>query len=126
MSGRAEGMPPIDRLVHEPVRMALLSVLEGVAEADFPFLQRTLGLTQGNLSAHLSKLEAGGLVQVSKAFHGKTPRTTVAITDAGRAARQQHWQQLDALRALSAPSPTPAGQLARLRPAAGPTGPALA
>lgn len=91
----------IDKLVHEPVRMALLSILDGVAQADFAFLQRTLRLTQGNLSAHLSKLEAGGLIAVTKSFHGKTPRTTVGITDVGRAARARHWRQLHALRALS-------------------------
>lgn len=91
----------IDKLVHEPVRMALLSILDGVAEADFAFLQRTLLLSQGNLSAHLSKLEAGGLIAVTKSFQGKTPRTTVEITNAGRAARDRHWRQLDALRALS-------------------------
>ena len=103
-NGEAASEPPIgaiDKLVHEPVRMALLSILDGVAEADFAFLQRTLQLTQGNLSAHLSKLEAGGLVVIAKAFQGRTPRTTVQISDAGRAARAGHWQQLEALRALS-------------------------
>ncbi len=58
-----EGPLAIDRLVHEPVRMALLSVLDGVSQADFAFLQGALQLSQGNLSAHLSKLEAGGLVE---------------------------------------------------------------
>ncbi len=93
----------IDRLVHEPVRMALLSVLDGVAEADFAFLQRTLRLTQGNLSAHLTKLEGGGLVAVVKSFQGRTPRTTVQITQLGSEARDRHWRQLEALRALSGP-----------------------
>lgn len=103
MSDPDPGPLAIDKLVHEPVRMALLSVLDGVAEADFSFLQRTLQLTQGNLSAHLSRLEVGGLVTVTKSFKGRTPRTTVAITRAGRSARERHWQQLDALRALSTP-----------------------
>lgn len=104
MSDTDPGPLAIDKLVHEPVRMALLSVLDGVAEADFSFLQRTLQLTQGNLSSHLSKLEDGGLVTVTKSFKGRTPRTTAAITSTGRSARAQHWQQLDALRALSTPS----------------------
>ncbi len=103
MSSDDLGPLAINKLVHEPVRMALLSVLDGVAEADFSFLQRTLQLTQGNLSAHLSKLEAGGLVTVKKSFRGRTPRTTAAITSAGRSARERHWQQLDALRELSTP-----------------------
>jgi DNA-binding transcriptional ArsR family regulator len=101
MTAPGPGLPAIDRLVHEPVRMALLSVLDGVAEADFAFLQRTLRLTQGNLSAHLTKLEGGGLVVVTKSFQGRTPRTTVQITASGHDARVRHWSQLEALRALS-------------------------
>lgn len=106
MGNDDSGPLAIDKLVHEPVRMALLSVLDGVAEADFNFLQRTLQLTQGNLSAHLSKLELGGLVTVTKSFKGRTPRTTAAITSAGRSARERHWQQLEALRKLSIPPPS--------------------
>lgn len=100
-----EGPLAIDRLVHEPVRMALLSVLDGVRDAEFAFLQRALQLSQGNLSAHLSKLEAGGLVSVTKSFKGKTPRTSVAITPAGSQARVRHWKQLEALNALSGQGP---------------------
>lgn len=103
MTPTEPGPLDIDRLVHEPVRMAMLSVLDGVAEADFTFLQRTLRLTQGNLSAHLAKLEAGGLVVVTKSFQGRTPRTTVRISALGHEARDRHWRQLEALRALSGP-----------------------
>lgn len=91
----------IDRLVHEPARMAILSVLDGVADAEFVFLQRVLGLTKGNLSAHLSKLEAAGLVEAKKAFIERQPRTTLSITHLGRQARARHWAQLEALRGLS-------------------------
>ena len=52
----------IDRLVHEPARMAILSVLDGVADADFVFLQRVLGVTKGNLSAHLSMFNRDRMV----------------------------------------------------------------
>lgn len=97
MSTADSPLVAIDRLVHEPVRVALPSVPDGVAEADFSFLSRTLQLTGGNLSAHLAKLEAGGLVAVTKSFRDRRPRTTVAITAAGRTARAHHWQQLDAL-----------------------------
>jgi DNA-binding transcriptional ArsR family regulator len=93
----------IDRLVHEPARMAVLSVLDGVAEADFLFLQRILGLTKGNLSAHLSKLEAAGLITVAKAFVRNVPQTTLAITPLGRAARARHWEQLERMRDLGRP-----------------------
>ena len=93
----------VDRLVHEPARMAILSVLDGVAAADFMFLQRALGVTKGNLSAHLSKLEAGGLVTSSKAFEKATPRTTLSITAKGRRARAEHWRLLQRLRNLGSP-----------------------
>lgn len=94
----------IDRLVHEPARMAILSVLDGVADADFVFLQRVLGVTKGNLSAHLSKLEAAGLVTATKAFVKDVPRTTLAITADGRHARARHWAQLERMRNLGQPS----------------------
>ena len=93
----------IDRLVHEPARMGILSVLDGVAEADFLFLQRVLGLTKGNLSAHLAKLEAAGLVTARKAFVRNVPQTTLAITPAGREARVRHWAQLERVRDLGRP-----------------------
>jgi DNA-binding transcriptional ArsR family regulator len=54
----------LDRLVHEPGRLAILTVLSSVSDADFLFLQRTTGLTKGNLSSHLAKLEDGGLVAI--------------------------------------------------------------
>lgn len=126
MSGEQVGPASIDKLVHEPARMALLSVLDGVDEADFVFLQRTLGLTQGNLSTHLAKLEAGALVTTSKSFQGRTPRTTVAITTAGHAARERHWQQLQALRCLAAPSPPPREQVRAPSPQTGVAGAAFA
>lgn len=90
----------IDRLVHEPARMGILSVLDGVADADFVFLQRVLGVTKGNLSAHLSKLEAAGMITATKTFVRDVPRTTLAITPAGREARARHWDQLEQMRNL--------------------------
>lgn len=95
----------IDRLVHEPARMAILTVLAGVAKADFTFLQRSLGLTQGNLSSHLSRLEAADLVHIDKTFVRRSPRTFVRITDLGRAAITTHWERLDALRHHAAAPP---------------------
>lgn len=90
----------VDKLVHEPARLGILSVLDGQKDADFQFLQTVLGLTKGNLSSHLSKLEAAGLVQVTKTFEGKTPRTMLAITAPGRRALGAHWQKMDAIRHL--------------------------
>jgi DNA-binding MarR family transcriptional regulator len=62
------------------------------------FLQRLTGLTKGNLSSHLSKLEAAGLVSIEKQFVGKTRNTTVSLTKAGRTAIEDHWNRLDELR----------------------------
>lgn len=91
----------LDRLIHEPGRLAILTVLSSVADADFVFLQRTTGLTKGNLSSHLTKLEDAGLVQIRKRFVGKKPNTNVALTAVGRQRISHHWEQLERLRRLS-------------------------
>lgn len=93
-----EPIPQVDRVVHEPARMAILSVLDGVTDADFLFLGSLLGLSRGNLSSHLATLEAAGYVQVTKSFRGRRPHTAVHITDAGRQAREAHWAALESLR----------------------------
>jgi len=80
--------------------MGILTVLSAVRSAEFLFLQSTLGLSKGNLSSHLSKLEQGGLVEIAKNFVGKKPQTTAAITTAGSAAISRYWDQLDQLRGL--------------------------
>ncbi|HIV58941.1 MAG TPA: transcriptional regulator [Candidatus Stackebrandtia faecavium] len=90
----------VDRLVHEPARMGILTVLQRVRSVEFLFLQNALGLTKGNLSSHLAKLENGGLVAITKTFVSKKPRTSVEITPQGREAIARHWQQLEQLRNL--------------------------
>jgi DNA-binding MarR family transcriptional regulator len=90
----------LDRLVHEPGRLAILTILSSVSDADFVFLQRTTGLTKGNLSSHLAKLEDAGLVMIEKRFVRKRPNTKVAITATGRERIDQHWDQLERLRRL--------------------------
>jgi DNA-binding MarR family transcriptional regulator len=96
-----EEMAGLDRLVHEPARLAILTALGAVARADFVFLQRVTGLTVGNLSSHITKLSEAGLVSVEKQFVNKRPNTLVEITPRGREAVERHWQQLEALRARS-------------------------
>jgi DNA-binding transcriptional ArsR family regulator len=91
-----EGVVTLNRLVHEPARLAILTVLSACGRADFQFLQSITGLPQGNLSGHLSKLEEGGLVSIEKRFKGKYPLTRLRITPAGRAAFQHHWDRLEA------------------------------
>jgi DNA-binding MarR family transcriptional regulator len=78
-----------------------LTALSACASADFLYLQRLTGLSKGNLSSHLAKLEGAELVRIDKHFVGKTPRTNVSMTAAGRKAIERYWQQLDELRAAS-------------------------
>jgi DNA-binding MarR family transcriptional regulator len=76
----------INRLVHEPARLKILAFLSLVESADFTFLVSRLGLTMGNLSAHVSKLEEAGYVQVLKEFKDNRPHTMLSLTPAGREA----------------------------------------
>jgi DNA-binding MarR family transcriptional regulator len=91
----------LDRLIHEPGRLAILTVLSSVQAADFVFLQRTTGLTKGNLSSHLTKLEEAGLVEIQKRFVGKKPNTNIALTPVGKERIAHHWDQLERLKRLS-------------------------
>lgn len=93
----SQALLDLDRLVHEPARLAILSVLAGVEEAEFKFLEGTLGLTKGNLSVQTSKLEAAGYLEIRKAFRGKTPVTSYRLTPEGRAALDHYKAQLRAL-----------------------------
>lgn len=84
----------LDRLIHEPARLLIVTILSSVASADFLFLQRETGLTKGNLSAHLSKLEEAGYVQIEKTFKGKLPLTICRLTSPGKTALKAYRQQL--------------------------------
>jgi len=89
----------IDRMVHEPARLLILAHLYVLESADFIFLMRQTGLTRGNLSSHLSKLENAGYVEIKKEFVEKIPRTLLRLTrqgrDAFRAYRTDMRQVLD-------------------------------
>ena len=76
----------VDRLIHEPARFNIMAYLFVVQSADFTFLQTQTGLTWGNLSSHINKLETTGYVAVEKEFVGKKPHTMLHLTDKGRAA----------------------------------------
>jgi DNA-binding MarR family transcriptional regulator len=84
----------INRLVHEPARLAILALLYVVESADFTFLMNQTGLSWGNLSAHMSKLEEAGYLEVEKSFKGKRPNTNLRLTEAGRGAFQEYRQSL--------------------------------
>jgi DNA-binding MarR family transcriptional regulator len=84
----------IDRVVHEPSRAVILSVLAAVESADFIYLKRETGLTSGNLSTHLSKLEAAGYVNIEKTYRGRMPLTLCRLTPQGRLAFENYRLQL--------------------------------
>lgn len=87
MSGNGlKDLSSLDRVIHEPARLMIMTILYAVKEADFVYLQRECGLTQGNLSSHLSKLEEVGYLVMMKTFKGKYPLTVCSLARAGRQA----------------------------------------
>lgn len=91
-------MSEIDRVIHEPVRLQIMSVLTGVDRADFTFMVTTLSLSKGNLSSHIEKLERVGYVKVNKSFNGKMTLTEYSLTKKGKKALDRYWNALDQLR----------------------------
>ena len=90
-------MEPLDRLIHEPARLRLVTLLYVVDEADFVYLSTQTGLTAGNISSHMTKLETAGYVEIDKTFADKKPRTVYRLTKAGRAAVDQYRATIDEL-----------------------------
>ncbi len=87
------GLPSIkefDKLIHEPARLLIMAHLYVVESADFLFIMRQTGMTFGNLSAHMSRLEDAGYIDVEKEFVGKRPNTRLSLTDEGRAAFEEY------------------------------------
>ena len=76
----------LDPLLHSQLRLAIMSLLIGVEEADFVFLKEKTGATSGNLSVQIDKLHEAGYISVVKTFKGKMPRTICKITGKGVAA----------------------------------------
>ena len=102
-----ESLVNIDRLIHEPARLMIMAYLYVVDSADFLFLVRQTGLTLGNLSSHMSKLEAAGYVDIEKKFVGKKPHTMLRLTERGRAAFSEYRESMErALGALEIPDTT--------------------
>jgi DNA-binding transcriptional ArsR family regulator len=85
-----QDLASLDRVIHEPARLMIVTVLYAVTEADFLYLQNECGLTQGNLSSHLSKLEQAKYVTVEKTFKGKYPLTICRLTAKGRKALEDY------------------------------------
>jgi len=84
----------INRLIHEPVRLKVLAFLSLLESADFTFLVSRLGLTMGNLSAHISKLQEAGYIEVEKGYKDNRPQTMISLSDTGRKAFQEYRQQM--------------------------------
>ncbi|MDW8234769.1 MAG: transcriptional regulator [Roseiflexaceae bacterium] len=91
----------LDRFIHEPARLMIVALLYSVERADFLYLQRETGLTKGNLSAQLSKLEQVGYVRIEKTFRGKMPLTVCSLTAEGRQAFEQYRTRLQQLMAAT-------------------------
>ena len=79
-----EPIEKLDAVIHAPARLMILAYLAAVVTADFTFLLKQTGLTRGNLSTHISKLEDEGYVEVKKEFVDRIPRTLYTLTDSGR------------------------------------------
>ena len=95
---RLKNLTELNKLIHEPGRLAIMSFLMVVEEADFIFLLDQTGLTRGNLSSHMAKLEKAGYVEIDKEFVDKVPRTTYRLAPEGRAAFLAYrWELLDSL-----------------------------
>jgi DNA-binding MarR family transcriptional regulator len=91
---RFTNITDLDKLIHEPARMSIMAVLYVLESADFTFIMNQTGLTWGNLSAHLTKLETAGYVEVEKTFKGKRPNTNLKLTPPGREGFQRYLGQI--------------------------------
>lgn len=94
ISNSIQSLADIDRLIHEPSRLMVLALLYVVESADFIFLLNQTGLTWGNLSAHLSKIEEAGYIEIEKSFKERRPHTLLRLTPQGRAAFRQYRQTM--------------------------------
>ena len=87
----------LDRMVHEPARLAILTVLSAAEEVEFLFLLKVTGLSKGNLSVQTQKLEAAGFVKTRKAFRGRVPVTSFKLTAEGKKALAAYRAQMRSL-----------------------------
>src|SRR5262249_809148 len=94
---RAVSLP--NRLIHEPARLAILTILSSCASSDFVFLQNATELTKGNLSVQLTSLEAAGLVIINKEIVERKMRSTVTLSKRGASEIESYWRTMDAIRA---------------------------
>src|SRR5579862_7500013 len=91
------GIPPLDRLIHERIRLGIVSALAANSSLAFNDLKKLLSTTDGNLSVHARKLEDAGYIACSKSFDGRTPRTEYTLTGSGRKALEKYLNHMEAL-----------------------------
>ena len=84
----------VDRIIHEPARLLIVTILSTAITADFLYLLNESGLSKGNLSAHLSKLEDAGYVTIEKTYRGKVPNTLCQLTEEGRKSFKNYRKQM--------------------------------
>lgn len=97
MSEIFEEIVALDKIIHQPARLAILTALTSCIPVDFTFLQQLTGITQGNLSGHLLKLEEAKLIEIKKQIVKKRPNTTVKLTTLGKKSIEDYWQQIEQL-----------------------------
>ncbi len=93
MGDEIKDLANLDRLIHEPSRLAIVAVLSACESADFTYLLNATGLSKGNLSAHLTKLEEGGYISIAKSFKGRYPNTSCSLTKEGLRAFEAYRKQ---------------------------------
>ncbi len=93
----AKAVASLDKVLHEPARLSVVACLAVVDQADFVFLQSQTGMTGGNLSSHVKKLEQAGYISMHKEFQDSKPRTSFSLTDSGRVAFEAYLRSMRSL-----------------------------
>ena len=94
MNEQLRAISELDRVIHEPGRLMIVSLLWPIKECDFLYLLNATGMNKGNLSSHLSRLEEAGYVEIEKTYRGKVPQTLLRLTRAGCAAYEKYRKAL--------------------------------
>ncbi len=96
MNPQIENLAGLDRVIHEPSRLMVVTLLAAVERADFLYIQHETEMNKGTLSSHLSRLEEANYIEVSKTYRGKVPLTVLRLTDEGRRAYEEYRRKLKA------------------------------
>ena len=98
MNRQLQVIAGLDRVIHEPGRLMIVARLAGLDECDFGFMLRQTGMSKGNLSSHLARLEKAGYIEIEKTWRGKIPLTLLRLTTAGQDAFEKYLNDLDSLK----------------------------